>query len=310
MQPQSLTSLEIFRDAGVGPETFQALNIHSKSLREMKFPMKSEALPHLGFLAGCTAVETLKLEDMESYIDIKATQNDAFLALVGWLQKCKNLRELEVLGFASAAAIVQPLLYERDINLRKLNVDFYVAKDHRSFHQALTNQPNLYGLYLQGDGDGMTRDDIEILVASLQQISGLRELQLRGISEYFQDEHINEIAGSLPHLEDLYIGGILVTDRALDKAGNLPNLKSLTFETMSSFTLNGLMDFISKLGLGNEGLVIQVDNANPNAYLSEEEQALVQETLSTKVGGRLEYTLFRGKILYKELIERKTPQSL
>lgn len=294
MSPQSLTSLEIFRDAGIGPETFQALNIHAESLRELKLIMKSEALPHLGFLAGCTAVETLKLEDMEGYTDMMASQNDAYLALVAWLQKCKRLRELEILGFLSAASIIEPVLTEHGIELSRLNVDSYLAKDHRSFHRALVHQDKMYGLFLQGESEGMTRDDVDVLVESLQQLGELRELELRGISDFLVDGHINKIVGNLPYLEDLYIGGLSVTDDALEKAGELSNLKSITFAMMSSFTVDGLMTFISKLGPGNEGLVVQVDNADPNGYMTEEEQALINEMLIAKVGGRFEYTLFRG----------------
>jgi len=43
-------------------------------------------------------------------------------------------------------------------------------------------------------------------------------------------------------------------------------------------------------------MVLIVDMAHPEDYLSDEEQNLVRDALFAKVGGRFEYTLWRGTL--------------
>ncbi|KAL2358697.1 Phosphomethylpyrimidine kinase-domain-containing protein [Cryomyces antarcticus] len=63
---------------------------------------------------------------------------------------------------------------------------------------------------------------------------------------------------------------------------------------MAKVTARGLLDFISKLGPGNEAIVVSVDNADPEDHLTEEEQKLVRDELANKVGGRFDYILLRA----------------
>lgn len=65
---------------------------------------------------------------------------------------------------------------------------------------------------------------------------------------------------------------------------------------LSNFTLNGLLDYVSRLGAGNWGLALAVMMADPENPLTEEGQSLVRETLAAKVEGRFDYTLARGRI--------------
>jgi hypothetical protein len=58
--------------------------------------------------------------------------------------------------------------------------------------------------------------------------------------------------------------------------------------------LDGLLDFISRLGPGNQGIRLSVDMADTDTLLSEDELTLVRENLAEKVGGTLEYMALRG----------------
>lgn len=296
IRPQTLRFFETISDVRVGPETCLALNNHCQSLKTIKISLKSEALPHLAFMKGCTAVEVLQLTDTDKTVELEKTERDVFLKVVAWLRECRNLRELGFTNFLSAAAIVTPLLLEERIQLQRLQVDYYVVKDSRDFHVALAHQPSLRSLFLKGDGyDGITRDDLDIMMESLGRLTELRELEFRGVSDLFDEARITYLAEHLKNLEDLYVGGTEVTDAVWEELASLKNLRSLTFVALSKFTTDGFLEFISKLGPGNRGMVLTIDNAHQNDYLSEEEQNLVREALFAQVGGRFEYTLWRGK---------------
>ncbi|OCK96253.1 uncharacterized protein K441DRAFT_657639 [Cenococcum geophilum 1.58] len=294
IRAQSLKYMETISDAGIGAETFLALNSHSESLKELRLCLRTEALPHLSLLKGCTALETLKLEDSDKRTDLEKTQNDVFLEVIAWLRECTNLRNISITNFLSASSIILPLLLEDNIHIQRLEVDSYLVKDNGAFHQALTHQrSSLRALDLKGDGDDIFRDDVEIFVDALKTLTELRELKLRGVSDLMRDEQFIPIVENLKLLEDLYISGLEVTDALLEKVAELKYLRIVTFYVISKFTVYGFLDFVSKLGPGNQGIVLSVEMAEQNWLLSEEKLDLVRETLAAKVGGRLEYTPFR-----------------
>ena len=304
IRAQSLKYMETINDAGIGAETFLALNSHSESLKELRLCLRTEALPHLSLLKGCTALETLKLEDSDKRTDLEKTQNDVFLEVIAWLQECTNLRNISITGFLSASSIVLPLLLEDNIHIQRLEVDSYLVKDNRKFHQALTHQrSSLRALDLKGDDDDIFRDDVEVFVDALKTLTELRELKLRGVSDLMKDEQFIPIVENLKLLEDLYISGLEVTDALLGKVAELKYLRIVTFYAISKFTIDGFLGFISKLGPGNQGIVLSVEMAEQNWLLSEEELDLVRETLAANVGGRLEYTPFRGEFISRNKLK-------
>lgn len=69
---------------------------------------------------------------------------------------------------------------------------------------------------------------------------------------------------------------------------------------LSNFTLDGLLEYISRLGAGNWGLALAIMMADPETPLSEEAQSLVREILAAKVEGRFDYTLARGSVSMKK----------
>ena len=259
IRPQSLKVLELIRDIGAGPETFLALNEHSKSLTELKLCTSDDALPHLSLLRGCTAIEVLEIEVDNGTINLEKTQNDVFLETIAWLRQCSSLRRLTFHKFLSAPSLVAPLLLEDKIKLQRLQIPDYIAKDNQLFHQALVNQKvSLRGLSLDGDTEDMVYEDVEILVDALRQLTELRELRLVLLPEVLQDEHLISIIDNLPKLEDLYVSGLEMKDGVLASLANLRNLRSVAFTGISKFTSDGLFDFIMCLGPGNQGIRVVV----------------------------------------------------
>jgi len=169
-----------------------------------------------------------------------------------------------------------------------------VLKDSRNFHQALIHQKEtLNFLSLSGETDGMFRDDVDIVIDSLKQLTELRVLRLL-LQEVFHEEHLIAIISNLPSLEELYISALELLDRLLEFVGKLRNLRSVTLAGISKFTLDGLLEFVALLGPGNQGIRVMIDMADPDTLLPDDQVALVRETLAEKVGGTLEYTPWRG----------------
>ncbi|KIV99758.1 uncharacterized protein PV09_08564 [Verruconis gallopava] len=277
----------------LGAESLLALNCHGKSLSNLELQLNNDAIPYMGYLKGCTSLESLKLTDIDKTIDLEKTQNDVFLEVVSWLTKSHRLNSLVLNGFRSGAALATPVLLEESIRLEYLEVDNYAQADQNQLHQALENQPSIQRLTLDSEPVEF-RDDLDLLIYSLCQLKELRALKLIGVSAMFNDNHISALCEQLELLEDFYVGGLQLTDASLDSIVHLRNLRSIAFSGITTFTMGGLLNFVSRLGPGNRGLVLAIDNADPELGLSEEEQMYVRSQLLGQVDGRLEYTSLRG----------------
>jgi hypothetical protein len=139
----------------------------------------------------------------------------------------------------------------------------------------------------------MFRDDLDILVDSLKQLTELRDLHLI-LPEVLRDEHLITIIADLTLLEDLYVSGLELNDIVLPHLASLPNLRTVTISGISKFTMDGLLDFVSRLGPGNQGIRLSVDMADTDTLLSEDELTLIRDNLVEKAGGTLEYMALRG----------------
>ncbi|EOA82810.1 uncharacterized protein SETTUDRAFT_22779 [Exserohilum turcica Et28A] len=289
MRSNTLQTLQTISDVKAGAETFLALNNHGKSLEDLRLCVSNDSIPHLALLQGCTALKTLRIEDIHGTVDLEATEHDVFLEIISWLQKCSNLQRLSFSKLQSGAAIITPVLLEEKIQLSSLEIDSYTLKDHKSFHQALVHQQSsLRVLFLSGDTEGMFRDDLDILVESLRQLRQLRDLHLI-LPEVLRDDHLKIIIADLVLLEDLYVSGLELNDDVLPHLASLPNLRTVTISGISKFTVEGLLDFISRLGSGNQGIRLSIDMADIDTLLSEDELTLIRDNLTEKVGGTLEY---------------------
>ena len=300
MPPNKLTYFENHGNCGIGTETCLALNSHGQSLKELKLALNEEGILSLGLLQGCTALETLSIASDNSTVDLKATQNDVYLEIVEWLKCCTALKDVSFNNIKSAPDLVAPVLLNERVCLADLDISaskedaMYVLKDHHDFHQALTQQPSLRQLHLRANPDPTTRDDLETVMNALCSLKALQGLRLIRISDYFSDEHIGLLARHLPDLEDLSVGGYGISDACLPGITTLKKLKAISFSGITTFTFEGIMDFIDQLGSGNSGLAVSVEYADPDSAISQEEQDLLRELMQTKVDGRFEYTLLRG----------------
>ncbi|KAL8715082.1 MAG: hypothetical protein Q9220_001039 [cf. Caloplaca sp. 1 TL-2023] len=295
INPQTLESLEIFSYTSVGPESFLALSCHRNSLRDLKLNhINPLAMQSLNMLGGCTNLQTLLLTDgTHRSIDLKVTHNDVFLETITWLKSCKKLRSVTFRDLRGGQDFVTPILLENDIRLTNLELKGYAMADARDFHQALSNQPSLQELQLQGDSDE-AGDGVATLVESLSQLSNLTDLRLQDISDYFTDEVVGRLARNLPKLEGWWTSGWGVTDAIWEDVATLKHLKRLDMAATSRFTADGILHFINKLGPGNIGLVLAIMMADVDCDLTEAEQNIIRDVIAAKVDGRFDFQLQRG----------------
>ena len=128
---------------------------------------------------------------------------------------------------------------------------------------------------------------------SLKQLKELRDLKLI-LPEILRDEHLITIISNLTLLEDLYVNGLELNDIVLDSLSSLPNLRNVTLSGISKFTTDGLLDFVSRLGPGSQGIRVTIDMADPDTMLPDEDLGVIRDCLIEKIGGTLEYMTLRG----------------
>ncbi|KAI9846760.1 MAG: hypothetical protein M1837_003609 [Sclerophora amabilis] len=294
IRPNTMEFFEIISHSDIGKECYSALNNHRESLKELRLSnLKTESLLALPMIKDCTSLEILYLEDFNGTQDLETRQNDVFLELVAWLQRCRKLQSITLRNFLSAAAILTPVLLDTNIHLQKIDVQRYKVPSDQLFHHALSHQQSLESVDLRADGDELLSEDLDVLIDALSKIPNLRDLQLIDISDSFRDEHISRLARNSPNLENLWTGGFLISDSVWQDLGKLHHLKSLYFSAVTKFTLDGLLEFVSMLGPGNQGLNLSLMNADPDSMLSEEEQSIVRETLRMRVDGRFDFVPLR-----------------
>lgn len=298
LQPQQLRYFENISHAGIGEGTLLSLGSHGQSLKFLKLALKTDALPHLGLLKNCTAIESLELDHIDVLMaptDLEATQNDVFLEVRDWLGQCKSLRSLFFKGFIAAIKLVTPILYQDDIKLSHLGLDQYSAHAATDFHLALAHHSSLKWLHLTAESDGMTRDDIDLVLETLVQLKQLTHIKLLGVSDFFNDEHIITLARNLPHLDDVYFTSLQVGDAILPELANLKELRRVEVASISTFTFEGLIDFVDRLGPGNRGIEFMVSSAEPQSKLSDEEVMQINQRFAVYVDGKLDYVPYRER---------------
>lgn len=296
LRPHSLGSFETFNAWGFGPQSFQALSCHGKSLSELKLHMlPPDSTPHVSLLKDCTNLVLLSLAARElATIDLKKSHNDAFLAMVAWLKECKKLRILSFANFFCATLVMAQTLSENSIRLTSLECEGGGFPGTAQFHQALANQTSLQHLWLK-DEENLDEDYLEgpeaadVLVESLCKLVNLTHLRMRRMSDYFTDVHILRLASSLPKLRVWSTSGDRFTDTIWGSVASLKSLHILTLCASTEFTGRGILEFIEMLGPGNQGLSFAVKNAGSDSRLSEVEQELIQEEIATKVQGQFRW---------------------
>jgi hypothetical protein len=290
----SLQSFTAIGAQGIGTQILIALNTHSQSLKTLKLNgLVTDAIRNLSFLRGCEALEVIELHDADGWIDLEITENDVFLEIVAWLCRCERLKELTLDKFASAPAILTPLCLNENTKLQKLDVRQYTLVGNQDFHKAIAHQTTLESLSLRAEAEGGTYDDIEILLSSLSQLTRLKSLDIYETSDFFSSPRIAQLASNLPELRDFTFSGYDATDDIWPSIASLRHLRTLNSIALSSYTFDGLLNYIDALRPTNRGLILSVMSQNLASDLSEEEKAAIQQSIAAKVGGRFEFVLFR-----------------
>lgn len=295
--PRTLQYFEMISSNDLGSQSFQALSRH-KSLRELKLNSLSQAaVENLNSLKGCTELETLVLEDSRGTIQLEALHNDVYVEVVHWLSSCTKLRDLTLKKFYDGPSILSQVLTSPNVRLTKLAIEGYQVRNTSSqlFHTALSEQKFLECLYLAGNGDDTIPDDLQIMVDGLSNMSNLKELVLKEVSNEFQEEHIAQLALNLPELEEFWTSGDVIGGDVLHALSNLRSLKKLDLYALTKFTSDEIIDFLSKLdGDTQRGFNFSIMAADPvHGNLTETEQELIRDYIRSNLDGRFDFVLWR-----------------
>ncbi|KAI9786190.1 MAG: hypothetical protein M1839_007600 [Geoglossum umbratile] len=289
LRPQTLESFEVISKAGIGCDTLLALNTrHQMSLKELK--LSDANLTALPMLKDCVALESLYLD--AGFTD-HGLEGPFISGIATWLRGCKKLQNVSLVRMRHSSEIVKPVLLENDIKLLKLELEGYKIANSKELYQALTNHTSLRSLKLKGDGSDASRADVDILVECLAKLTNLRDLQLRDVSDNFDDADICRLVCDLNELQVFWTSGYGISDEVLPALVK-PKLRSLLFNAMTVFTIEGIQNFIWSLDPEqNKGLALSVLNADPDSYLTDIEQGLICTSMMEKVGGWFEFFLNR-----------------
>ncbi|KAN0103053.1 hypothetical protein V8E51_011366 [Hyaloscypha variabilis] len=294
LKKDSLRSFTALSANAVGPETLLSLNHHKSSLQRLKLDgLRSAAIKNLSLLQGCVGLVSLEIQDSDGSVNLEATENDIFLEVIAWLGRCEKLRELLLRNLASGPAILTQVCLRNNVRLHTLQVTNYPLLGNQDFHRALSHQTSLESLSLKADPEGTFRDDIDVLIASISQLHKLRYLNLVNTSDDFHTSEILKLSSALTRLEDLSFGGYDVTDDLWRGLANLHQLRILNISAMTSFSFDGILSYISALKDSNKGLALWVMSQKAENPLSDYEQSIIKQSITEKVDGKFDFTLFR-----------------
>lgn len=262
----------------------------------------SSTVSKVSLLKGCTNLVSLSLDgdgwydfDFEGsdITDFENLHDETFPDTVAWLKKCNKLRILSFVDFFAAPALILPILLEDSIHLTSLEYDGFRMPDVEKFYRALGNQTSLRSLWLRGYAHDYALE-ADVLIESLSNLVNLTDLYLSEISDSFTDRHIAQLASRLSKLEVWTTGGYGLTDAIWGEVAALKMLRRLDIDGLIFFTVDGVLDFINKLGPGNDGLVLSVISTNRGSNISSTDRALIQLKIARKVKGKFTFTLGEG----------------
>ena len=297
LRPNTLRSFTIQSSAGLGENVLNALNGHSLSLKVIKLGgLYHSGMKHLSRLQDCKLLEVLEVENRYSMSNLEATENDVYVDVLAWLKQCSHLQEVSFTGLPNAPEFVTAICLQDNVKLRDLKVVKYTLADNQTLHHAISNQASLESLSLRADPESSTRDDIDTLISCICFLPKLKELDLLETSDYFNTPEIRRLAQHLPNLEKFIFAGLSVTNDVLPAMSGLHHLRDLNINAVTSFSVDGLLNYISTLLPTNQGLCLSVFYQSPEYQLSDEDRVLIQESISAKVDGKFEFSLSRDRL--------------
>ncbi|EXJ81032.1 hypothetical protein A1O3_07320 [Capronia epimyces CBS 606.96] len=296
LKPDTLGYFEMISYNNLGKRSFEALGRH-KTLKQLDLGnLTQEAMQNLNALKECTEIHTLKLGDNYGTVQLEALNNDVFLEVVEWLSSCTKLRDLSLKKFVDGPAILSRISYSPNVKLTKLSLEGYTVRQTSAqlFHSALAEQKSLESVWLKGNGEDTTADDLQIMVEGLCNLTNLRELVLKDVSDEFSEDHIVSLALSLPLLEDFWTSGGEVSADILPALANLKHLRNLNLYAMTQFTSDAILDFLTSLNPETQrGFNLSLMAADPEYDLSETELDIIREYIRANLDGRFDFVLWR-----------------
>ncbi|KAL3488731.1 hypothetical protein BJX62DRAFT_171904 [Aspergillus germanicus] len=290
LRPSSLEHFEILSFSRLGPRSIKALGTQKDSLVELKLTsLEVDTIRELSSLGAFSALEVLSLCD-----SVRTEWNNEFYETVNkvteWMCSCKKLKRLELRNFMKDDDLLTSILREQDIRLTTLSFAGYLLVSSGDFLASLGYQQSLEYLYLRGEGSEFPLDN-DNLVRAVGELTNLRELELKDVSDWFTMDHVMSLTPFLPKLERLWISGEAFNDSVWDAFSCLPKLKSLVIYAMSNFTADGVIDFITRLGPENRGFSLSILNAISGVNFPDETQAMIREILAEKLQGSFDFGL-------------------
>ena len=297
LQPQSLSSLQIYSSCSLETKTCSAINAHCNTLSELRlWNVTSEMLLAFPALEYCSSISTLLLMSDRLTTNLE-TVKGVLTSLVSWLSNCKKMKSILLKNIGGASALLTPILLQDDVRLTSLAVEGPVPEDSRAFHRALGNQVNLQSLRLSGGPDTMlwSTDALETFVGSVCKLKSLTDLQLRDVSDGFYNSEVCRIATSLHYLEEFSFTCYYVDDDLLPAFSELRQLRRLDVNGLSRFSAEKLEQYIMDLGPGNARMVLSINWAHWDNGYTEEIQAKLRALIEVQVDGKFEYSIARGR---------------
>lgn len=295
----TITLFENLSDCRINTLTCKALNKHGKSLRTLSLALTDDGLLALSDLNNCTGLTTFAVDWLRQTADLYSTKKDTCDQIAEWLKTCHTLTDVTLKKVSFAPELLVPLLRGGQVKLTSLTLTatesaLYDIRPQAEFHTLLGQQQELQELILAANADDASFEDRDTMLAGLCALGNLRKLHLTRLADDFVGDDLQKLSDHLVNLEDLYIGGVGYTDANLESLAKLRKMKNLVIAGLSRFTADGLLNFVLSLTESNRGLILQVDLADFDVAIREDQQLLISETLASRVGGVFRYNLSRG----------------
>ncbi|KAJ9151851.1 RNI-like protein [Pleurostoma richardsiae] len=286
----------------LGQQTFAALAHHALSLTKLELFLGSAAFAKLDALEPCKTLVELQLEanTSEQPSTWATDAKDVFQAVGSWLKECESLVHLRMVDVPSATTLLADVLKPPKLHLTSL--DLKLRDDDEAFYASLGHQKTLESLKLRTTDEWL---DIAAprhitFIDSICSCPELRDLDLMQVQLTYAD--LVQLGSSLPQLEELsFDGDFLTSDNdILDPLGQMRQLKTLNIYGLTTFTFDGILDFINRLGTdskqpgaSHQGFRFYIMAQNGYAKLSPGEEQLLSDELASGLGGRLDLTYWR-----------------
>ena len=284
LRPGSIRHFACQDDEQINATVLASLSNQCTSLRSLALAVKD--LNELQHLSKCPNLEILYIS---SYGSTTGTNTSDSTGLASWLEYCKSLKDLELDGYKMEPSAIINLLLDKEIPLSSMHICFGGNGLDRNFYRALATRDSLTDLHLENDSrrvDDAQRIEVMECLLCLGSLTSLSVIS----GGDFEDHDIRSLARQLTCLKSLNFGYLAITDTVWTDLSSLTSLSDLSLTGDSEFTLDGFLSFVSKLGSGNDRLVVNIDaSAYSSKILTSDEVSRAGGRMKEKVNGAFYY---------------------